>query len=73
MFLINSGLFTVLPLPSTEKRLHAVDQLVEHPNSVQYFWPHHHVGHVLDDHVPFLNRGTAFKHNNHTLAALLPH
>uniref|UniRef100_A0A3B3UWT8 Glutaminyl-peptide cyclotransferase n=1 Tax=Poecilia latipinna TaxID=48699 RepID=A0A3B3UWT8_9TELE len=38
------------------KRLHSMNQLVEHPNSVQYFWPDRPVGRILDDHIPFLNR-----------------
>uniref|UniRef100_A0A3Q0SDU0 Glutaminyl-peptide cyclotransferase n=1 Tax=Amphilophus citrinellus TaxID=61819 RepID=A0A3Q0SDU0_AMPCI len=49
-------------LQSIEKRLHSMNQLVEHPNSVQYFWPNHHVGHVMDDHIPFLNRGVRVLH-----------
>lgn len=43
--------------PSSEKRLHSMNQLVDHPNSVQYFWPDRPVGHIQDDHIPFLNRG----------------
>ena len=42
---------------NSEKRLHFMNQLVDHPNSVEYFWPDHLVGRVLDDHIPFLNRG----------------
>lgn len=34
-----------------------MNQLVDHPNSVQYFWPDRPVGHIQDDHIPFLNRG----------------
>lgn len=49
-------------LQHIEKRLHSMSQLVDHPNSVQYFWPNHHVGHVLDDHIPFLNRGVRVLH-----------
>lgn len=40
-----------------ERRLHALGQLENHPNEVQYFWPGLHVGLILDDHIPFLNRG----------------
>ncbi|XP_035767889.1 glutaminyl-peptide cyclotransferase [Neolamprologus brichardi] len=49
-------------LQHIETRLHSMSQLVDHPNSVQYFWPNHHVGHVLDDHIPFLNRGVRVLH-----------
>uniref|UniRef100_A0A1A8QTR9 Glutaminyl-peptide cyclotransferase n=1 Tax=Nothobranchius rachovii TaxID=451742 RepID=A0A1A8QTR9_9TELE len=49
-------------LQSIEKRLHSMNQLAEHPNSVQYFWPDRHVGRVIDDHVPFLNRGVRVLH-----------
>ncbi|XP_037551480.1 LOW QUALITY PROTEIN: glutaminyl-peptide cyclotransferase [Nematolebias whitei] len=49
-------------LQSIEKRLHSMNQLVEHPNSVQYFWPGVSVGHVLDDHVPFQSRGVRILH-----------
>lgn len=34
-----------------------MNQLVNHPNDVQYFWPDQPVGHIQDDHIPFLNRG----------------
>ncbi len=40
-----------------ERRLHALSHLENHPNEVQYFWPGLHVGLILDDHIPFLNRG----------------
>lgn len=50
-------LLFVLALMSSEKRLHSMNQLVNHPNSVQYFWPDQPVGHIQDDHIPFLNRG----------------
>ncbi|KAM4542685.1 glutaminyl-peptide cyclotransferase [Odontesthes bonariensis] len=49
-------------LQDIEKRLHSMNQLVDHPNSVEYFWPDHPVGRVLDDHVPFLNRGVRVLH-----------
>ncbi|XP_017266852.1 glutaminyl-peptide cyclotransferase [Kryptolebias marmoratus] len=49
-------------LQNIEKRLHSMNQLVEHPNSVQYFWPGVPAGHVFDDHIPFLNRGVRILH-----------
>uniref|UniRef100_A0A665VPA0 Glutaminyl-peptide cyclotransferase n=1 Tax=Echeneis naucrates TaxID=173247 RepID=A0A665VPA0_ECHNA len=49
-------------LQSIEKRLHSMNQLVDHPNSVQYFWPNRPVGHIQDDHIPFLNRGVRILH-----------
>ncbi|KAM9708830.1 glutaminyl-peptide cyclotransferase [Menidia menidia] len=49
-------------LQDIEKRLHSLNLLVDHPNSVQYFWPDHRLGHVLDDHIPFLNRGVRILH-----------
>ncbi|KAI3367868.1 hypothetical protein L3Q82_026702, partial [Scortum barcoo] len=49
-------------LQNIEKRLHSMNQLVDHPNSVQYFWPNHRVGHVEDDHIPFLNKGVRVLH-----------
>ncbi|XP_068577828.1 glutaminyl-peptide cyclotransferase [Cebidichthys violaceus] len=49
-------------LQSIETRLHSTDQLVDHPNTVQYFWPNHLVGHIQDDHIPFLNRGVPILH-----------
>ena len=41
----------------SERRLHTMGQLVDHPNEIQYFWPNLPVGPVQDDHMPFLNRG----------------
>ncbi|XP_074517250.1 glutaminyl-peptide cyclotransferase [Sebastes fasciatus] len=49
-------------LQSIEKRLHSMNQLVDHPNSVQYFWPNQPVGHIQDDHIPFLNRDVRILH-----------
>nr|XP_020464424.1 glutaminyl-peptide cyclotransferase [Monopterus albus] len=49
-------------LQNIEKRLHSMNQLVDHPNSVQYFWPNHPVGQVQDDHIPFLKRGVRILH-----------
>ncbi|XP_054894513.1 glutaminyl-peptide cyclotransferase [Poeciliopsis prolifica] len=49
-------------LQDIEKRLHSLNQLVEHPNDVQYFWPDRPVGRILDDHIPFLNRGVRILH-----------
>lgn len=34
-----------------------MNQLVNHPDDVEYFWPDRPVGHVQDDHIPFLSRG----------------
>uniref|UniRef100_A0A672ISB8 Glutaminyl-peptide cyclotransferase n=1 Tax=Salarias fasciatus TaxID=181472 RepID=A0A672ISB8_SALFA len=45
-----------------ERRLHSMNQFVEHPESVEYFWPDRRVAHVLDDHIPFLNRGVRILH-----------
>ncbi|XP_035466001.2 glutaminyl-peptide cyclotransferase [Scophthalmus maximus] len=49
-------------LQNIEKRLHSMNQLVDHPTSVQYFWPDRPVGHIQDDHIPFLNRGVRCLH-----------
>ncbi|XP_036980986.1 glutaminyl-peptide cyclotransferase [Acanthopagrus latus] len=49
-------------LQSIEKRLHSMNELVNHPTSVEYFWPDVPVGHVQDDHLPFLNRGVRIVH-----------
>lgn len=49
-------------LQSIEKRLHSMNQLVDHPNDVQYFWPNQPVGHVQDDHIPFLDKGVHILH-----------
>ncbi|XP_034431824.1 glutaminyl-peptide cyclotransferase [Hippoglossus hippoglossus] len=49
-------------LQNIETRLHSMNQLVDHPNSVQYFWPDRPVGHIQDDHIPFLNRGVRVLH-----------
>lgn len=46
-------------LASTERRLHNLGQLEDHPNEVQYFWPGLPVGPIQDDHIPFLQRGKA--------------
>lgn len=59
----------VFPLIPSEKRLHSMNQLVDHPNSVQYFWPDQPIGHIQDDHIPFLNRGiTATTDNHHSIS-----
>lgn len=42
---------------SSEKRLHSMNQLLDHPNIVEYFWPDRPMAQIQDDHVPFLNRG----------------
>ncbi|XP_070836143.1 glutaminyl-peptide cyclotransferase [Chaetodon trifascialis] len=49
-------------LQNIEKRLHSMNELVDHPNNVQYFWPEQAVGHIEDDHIPFLNRGVRVLH-----------
>ncbi|CAK6968010.1 glutaminyl-peptide cyclotransferase [Scomber scombrus] len=49
-------------LQNIEKRLHSMNQLVNHNQAVQYFWPNHPVGHIQDDHIPFLNRGVHILH-----------
>ncbi|XP_068436639.1 glutaminyl-peptide cyclotransferase [Clinocottus analis] len=49
-------------LQSIEKRLHSMNQLVDHPHNVQYFWPNRPVGQIQDDHIPFLNRGVPVLH-----------
>ncbi|XP_056152469.1 glutaminyl-peptide cyclotransferase [Lampris incognitus] len=49
-------------LQNIEFRLHNMGELVDHPNDVQYFWPSLSVGHVQDDHVPFLIRGVPVLH-----------
>lgn len=53
-----------------------MNQLVDHPNNVHYFWPDHPVGHIQDDHIPFLNKGTRTKQHisrkyDHTCCAAL--
>ncbi|XP_068608328.1 glutaminyl-peptide cyclotransferase [Brachionichthys hirsutus] len=49
-------------LQNIEKRLHSMELLVDHPTSVQYFWPDRPIGHIQDDHIPFLNRGVRVLH-----------
>ncbi|XP_028293643.1 glutaminyl-peptide cyclotransferase [Gouania willdenowi] len=49
-------------LQNIEQRLHFMNELTDHPDSVEYFWPDRPVAHVLDDHVPFLNRGVRILH-----------
>ncbi|XP_026212721.1 glutaminyl-peptide cyclotransferase [Anabas testudineus] len=49
-------------LQNIEKRLHSMNQLVDHPNSVEYFWPDRPIGRVQDDHIPFLERGVRVLH-----------
>lgn len=34
-----------------------MNQLLDHPNIVEYFWPDRPMTQIQDDHVPFLNRG----------------
>lgn len=62
--LLNYWYNDVLPLISSEKRLHSMNQLVNHPTSVEYFWPDVPVGHIQDDHLPFLNRGDTLHTTN---------
>lgn len=47
---------------SSEKRLHSMNQLLDHPNIVEYFWPDRPMAQIQDDHVPFLNRGMLRTH-----------
>lgn len=61
---LNYWYHDVLPLISSEKRLHSMNQLVNHPTSVEYFWPDVPVGHIQDDHLPFLNRGDTLNTTN---------
>ncbi|XP_061824579.1 glutaminyl-peptide cyclotransferase [Nerophis lumbriciformis] len=49
-------------LQNIEKRLHFMNQLENHLDEVEYFWPDHPVGHIQDDHIPFLNRGVRVLH-----------
>ncbi|KAM9354888.1 glutaminyl-peptide cyclotransferase [Pholidichthys leucotaenia] len=49
-------------LQNIEKRLHSMNQQVEHPNSVQYFWPDHSLRPIEDDHLPFQSRGVRILH-----------
>uniref|UniRef100_UPI0037E73732 glutaminyl-peptide cyclotransferase n=1 Tax=Semicossyphus pulcher TaxID=241346 RepID=UPI0037E73732 len=49
-------------LRNIETRLHSMNQLVDHPDSVEYFWPDQTIGHIQDDHVPFLNKGVRVLH-----------
>lgn len=58
----SSTLRWLTKLQNIERRLHSVNQLVDHPNKVQYFWPNIPVGHVQDDHIPFLVRGVHVLH-----------
>ncbi|CAG09881.1 unnamed protein product, partial [Tetraodon nigroviridis] len=49
-------------LQDIEKRLHSMNQLLDHPNIVEYFWPDRPMTQIQDDHVPFLNRGVHVLH-----------
>uniref|UniRef100_A0A3Q3W2Z0 Glutaminyl-peptide cyclotransferase n=1 Tax=Mola mola TaxID=94237 RepID=A0A3Q3W2Z0_MOLML len=49
-------------LQNIEKRLHSMNQLVDHPPGVQYFWPDRPIGQIQDDHIPFLNKGVHILH-----------
>lgn len=49
-------------LQNIEKRLHSMNELVNHSNIVQYFWPDRPGGHIQDDHIPFLHRGVRVLH-----------
>lgn len=42
-----------------------MNQLSDHPTSMEYFWPDRPVSHIEDDHIPFLSRGA-------TLVTVLP-
>lgn len=52
----------LLRLQDIEKRLHSMNQLLDHPNIVEYFWPDRPMAQIQDDHVPFLNRGVHVLH-----------
>ncbi|XP_077476917.1 glutaminyl-peptide cyclotransferase [Stigmatopora argus] len=49
-------------LQSIEKRLHSMNQLENHPDSAEYFWPDRPIGPIDDDHIPFLSRGVRILH-----------
>ncbi|KAG7509935.1 hypothetical protein JOB18_008788 [Solea senegalensis] len=49
-------------LQNIEIRLHLMNQLENHPDRVQYFWPEHSLGRVEDDHIPFLKKGVRVVH-----------
>lgn len=49
--------YLFFPFLCSEKRLHSMNHLLDHPSSVQYFWPDRSVGIIEDDHLPFLRRG----------------
>lgn len=52
----------------SERRLHSMNQLVDHPPGIQYFWPDRPIGPIQDDHIPFLNKGTTPTHTEVTSA-----
>lgn len=58
----SSTLRWLTKLQNIERRLHSLNQLVDHPNDIQYFWPNIPVGRVQDDHIPFLIRGVHVLH-----------
>ncbi|XP_037096458.1 glutaminyl-peptide cyclotransferase [Syngnathus acus] len=49
-------------LQNIEKRLHSMNQLQNHPDEEEYFWPDRPIGRIEDDHIPFLNRGVRVLH-----------
>ncbi|KAE8601936.1 hypothetical protein XENTR_v10013839 [Xenopus tropicalis] len=49
-------------LQSIERRLHGLNLLKNHPSEVQYFQSGFRARPVLDDHVPFLQRGVPILH-----------
>ncbi|KAM6968481.1 glutaminyl-peptide cyclotransferase [Tautogolabrus adspersus] len=49
-------------LQNIEKRLHSMNQLVDHPDSVEYFWPNRPIASIQDDHIPFLNKSVPILH-----------
>ncbi|XP_041667849.1 glutaminyl-peptide cyclotransferase [Cheilinus undulatus] len=49
-------------LQEIEQRLHSMNELVDHPESVEYFWPDRPMGPIQDDHLPFLRRGVNILH-----------
>lgn len=49
-------------LQNIEKRLHSMNELVDHLESVEYFWPGRSINPIQDDHLPFLDRGVRILH-----------
>ncbi|XP_059841644.1 glutaminyl-peptide cyclotransferase [Hypanus sabinus] len=45
-----------------ERRLHRLGLLSDHQSEVKYFWTRMRAAHIIDDHVPFLQRGVPILH-----------